>query len=119
MAAHSGLAPYKGASAVHALAELVTRVAGLGSRERGTAVNVGLISGGTGRNVIAGRAAAASTYESPTPPKRPGSTPRWTVPSSTVWERWATAPTPGTNTSCWTTSRRAPRCWWEWPWREP
>ncbi|GHD28852.1 peptidase M20 [Streptomyces violarus] len=54
--AHAGLDPDKGASAVHALAELVTRIAGLGSRERGTTVNVGLISGGTGRNVIAGRA---------------------------------------------------------------
>ena len=54
--AHAGLDPDKGASAVHALAELVTLIAGVGSRERGTTVNVGLISGGTGRNVIAGRA---------------------------------------------------------------
>ncbi|MGI5424232.1 M20 family metallopeptidase [Streptomyces sp. CA-179760] len=54
--AHAGLDPDKGASAVHALAELVTRIAGLSSRERGTTVNVGLIGGGTGRNVIAGRA---------------------------------------------------------------
>ncbi|MDQ1021404.1 M20 family metallopeptidase [Streptomyces afghaniensis] len=54
--AHAGLDPYRGASAVHALAELVTRLAGLGSWERGTTVNVGVIGGGTGRNVIAGRA---------------------------------------------------------------
>lgn len=54
--AHAGLDPYRGTSAVHALAELVTRIAGLGSRERGTTVNVGVISGGTGSNVIAGRA---------------------------------------------------------------
>ncbi|WP_346433887.1 M20 family metallopeptidase [Nonomuraea composti] len=54
--AHAGLDPYAGASAVHALAELVTTLAGAGSRERGTTVNVGLISGGTGRNVTAGRA---------------------------------------------------------------
>ncbi|MFE7277402.1 M20 family metallopeptidase [Streptomyces sp. NPDC057623] len=54
--AHAGLDPCAGASAVHALAELVTRIAALGSREHGTTVNVGVISGGTGTNVIAGRA---------------------------------------------------------------
>lgn len=54
--AHAGLDPYAGASAVHALAEIVTTLAAAGSRERGTTVNVGLISGGTGRNVTAGRA---------------------------------------------------------------
>ncbi|MEV0995423.1 M20 family metallopeptidase [Nonomuraea sp. NPDC050202] len=54
--AHAGLDPYAGASAVHALAGIVTTLARAGSRERGTTVNVGLISGGTGRNVTAGRA---------------------------------------------------------------
>ncbi|MFC4013568.1 M20 family metallopeptidase [Nonomuraea purpurea] len=54
--AHAGLDPYAGASAIHALAEIVTTLAGAGSRERGTTLNVGLISGGTGRNVAAGRA---------------------------------------------------------------
>ncbi|AXB42306.1 M20 family metallopeptidase [Amycolatopsis albispora] len=54
--AHAGLDPYKGASAVHALAEVVTQVAAAGSREHGTTVNVGTISGGTGRNVTAGQA---------------------------------------------------------------
>ncbi|SDL86852.1 M20 family metallopeptidase [Nonomuraea jiangxiensis] len=54
--AHAGLDPYAGASAIHALAEIVTTLAGAGSRERGTTVNVGLINGGTGRNVSAGRA---------------------------------------------------------------
>ncbi|MFI9171228.1 M20 family metallopeptidase [Streptomyces lincolnensis] len=54
--AHAGLEPERGASAVHALAELVTRMAGLGDPELGTTVNVGVISGGTGRNVVAGRA---------------------------------------------------------------
>ncbi len=54
--AHAGLDPERGASAVHALAELVTRIAGLGSREHGTTVNVGVIGGGTGSNVVAGRA---------------------------------------------------------------
>ncbi|GAA3603566.1 M20 family metallopeptidase [Nonomuraea rosea] len=54
--AHAGLDPYAGASAIHALAEIVTTLAAAGSRERGTTVNVGLIGGGTGRNVAAGRA---------------------------------------------------------------
>ncbi|PAZ12469.1 peptidase M20 [Streptomyces sp. SA15] len=54
--AHAGLEPERGASAVHALAELVTRIVVLGSPELGTTVNVGVISGGTGRNVVAGRA---------------------------------------------------------------
>jgi glutamate carboxypeptidase len=54
--AHAGLDPYSGASAVHALGELVTRLAEAGDRGRGTTVNVGLINGGTGRNVVAGHA---------------------------------------------------------------
>ncbi|MGW0710896.1 M20 family metallopeptidase [Streptomyces sp. NPDC002643] len=54
--AHAGLEPERGASAIHALAELVTQVAALGAPERGTTVNVGVISGGTGTNVVAGRA---------------------------------------------------------------
>ena len=55
---HAGLDPYVGASAVHALAAVVTEVAGLGDRAKGTTVNVGRLSGGTGRNVIAGQARA-------------------------------------------------------------
>jgi glutamate carboxypeptidase len=53
---HAGLDPERGASAVHALAELVTRIVALGSPELGTTVNVGVINGGTGRNVVAGQA---------------------------------------------------------------
>lgn len=54
--AHAGLDPDAGASAVHALAALVPVIAGAGDRARGTTLNVGLISGGTGRNVVAGHA---------------------------------------------------------------
>ncbi|MCQ8828861.1 peptidase dimerization domain-containing protein [Streptomyces malaysiensis] len=50
------LDPFAGASAVHALAEAVPQITALNAPERGTTVNVGLISGGTGRNVIAARA---------------------------------------------------------------
>ncbi|MEQ4718192.1 M20 family metallopeptidase [Nonomuraea sp. B19D2] len=54
--AHAGLDPTAGASAVHALAALITEIATLGAPERGTTVNVGLVSGGTGTNVTAGQA---------------------------------------------------------------
>jgi glutamate carboxypeptidase len=54
--AHAGLEPERGASAVHALAELVTRIVAFGAPELGTTVNVGVLSGGTRRNVVAGQA---------------------------------------------------------------
>ncbi|MCT9078583.1 M20 family metallopeptidase [Streptomyces fulvoviolaceus] len=54
--AHAGLEPERGASAVHALAELVTQVVASADPALGTTVNVGVISGGTGRNVVAGQA---------------------------------------------------------------
>jgi glutamate carboxypeptidase len=50
---HAGLDPYAGVSAIHQLAELVPVIAGGGSVEHGTTVNVGVIRGGTGRNVVA------------------------------------------------------------------
>ncbi|MGI5121918.1 M20 family metallopeptidase [Marinactinospora thermotolerans] len=54
--AHAGLDPEAGASAIHALALLVPEITALAAPERGTTVNVGVIAGGTGRNVVAGRA---------------------------------------------------------------
>ncbi|GAA3660722.1 M20 family metallopeptidase [Nonomuraea antimicrobica] len=54
--AHAGLDPTAGASAVHAMAALITQITTLGALERGTSVNVGLVNGGTGTNVTAGRA---------------------------------------------------------------
>lgn len=56
--AHAGLDPDAGASAVHELALLVPQVVALADRERGTTVNVGMVQGGTGRNVAAGSARA-------------------------------------------------------------
>ncbi|WP_295143193.1 M20 family metallopeptidase [Saccharopolyspora sp.] len=53
---HAGLDPDAGASAVHALAELIPAVTALAEPGRGTTINVGTITGGTGRNVVAGRA---------------------------------------------------------------
>ncbi|MEV0700367.1 M20/M25/M40 family metallo-hydrolase [Saccharopolyspora sp. NPDC050389] len=54
--AHAGLDPTAGASAIHAIAELVPQITALAAPERGTTINLGLITGGTGRNVVAGRA---------------------------------------------------------------
>lgn len=55
---HAGLAPEAGASAVHALAEFVTAASAIAAPAAGTTVNAGLINGGTGANVVAGRATA-------------------------------------------------------------
>ena len=54
--AHAGLDPTKGASAVHGMAEVIQHLVAAADLDRGTTVNVGRISGGTARNVIAGRA---------------------------------------------------------------
>ncbi|GGC82108.1 glutamate carboxypeptidase [Tersicoccus solisilvae] len=54
--AHAGLDPTAGASAIHALAEAITAATTIADLAAGTSVNVGLISGGTGTNVAAGRA---------------------------------------------------------------
>ncbi|UIZ91654.1 M20 family metallopeptidase [Corynebacterium sp. CNCTC7651] len=56
--AHAGVEPEKGASAIIALAEWCLAAAQCADPERGTTINVGLIEGGTGANVIPGRAQA-------------------------------------------------------------
>ena len=56
--AHAGLDPAAGASAVTALAEFVTAATALTDLAAGTTVNVGVVSGGTRRNVTAGSAHA-------------------------------------------------------------
>lgn len=55
---HAGLAPEAGASAIHALAEWVTAAAAVADPAKGTTVSTGLFSGGTGTNVVAGKATA-------------------------------------------------------------
>ncbi|WP_261166496.1 M20/M25/M40 family metallo-hydrolase [Microbacterium sp. Marseille-Q6965] len=55
---HAGNDPEGGASAVHAIAELIGQVADLNALDEGTSVNVGVVTGGTGRNVVAGSATA-------------------------------------------------------------
>jgi glutamate carboxypeptidase len=56
--AHAGLDPTAGASAITALAALVDDVHALTDLEAGTTANVGLVHGGTRRNVTAGQAIA-------------------------------------------------------------
>lgn len=57
-AAHAGIEPGKGASAILELAHQVITLHALGDLERGTSVNVGVARGGTRPNVVAARAEA-------------------------------------------------------------
>jgi glutamate carboxypeptidase len=57
-AAHSGLEPEKGASAIHEMAHVILRLCALADAERGVSVNVGVVSGGQRRNVVAPEARA-------------------------------------------------------------
>jgi glutamate carboxypeptidase len=57
-AAHSGLDPEKGASAILELAHVIRRLYELADREKGVSINIGVIEGGTRRNVIAAEARA-------------------------------------------------------------
>lgn len=52
IAAHAGVAPQDGASAIHELAHLILEMTKFINYEKGTSVNVGTISGGTGANVV-------------------------------------------------------------------
>ena len=56
--AHSGLEPERGASAILELARVVETLHALNDFARGTTVNVGVVSGGTRANVVAGEARA-------------------------------------------------------------
>lgn len=53
---HAGLAPSEGASAIHAISDAIQHLVSAADPVRGTTVNVGTISGGTARNVVAGGA---------------------------------------------------------------
>jgi len=55
-AAHAGVAPEKGISAVEELAHQVIKLHGLNDHSRGISVNIGVISGGTMSNVVAAEA---------------------------------------------------------------
>ncbi len=57
-AAHAGLAPETGASAIREMARVISRLDALADPARGITVNVGVVSGGTRRNVVAAEATA-------------------------------------------------------------
>ena len=57
-AAHSGLDPEKGASAIEELARVINTLYGLAEPERGITVNVGVVAGGLRANVVAPEARA-------------------------------------------------------------
>lgn len=56
IAAHAGVAPQNGASAIHELSHLVQEIIKLTNYEVGTSVNVGTISGGSAANVVSDHA---------------------------------------------------------------
>ena len=58
VAAHAGVDPAKGASAIHELADQIVRIRQLQDPARGVTVNVGQISGGTRPDVVAEQARA-------------------------------------------------------------
>jgi glutamate carboxypeptidase len=58
VAAHAGLDPGKGASAIHELARQILALEALQDLDRGVTVNAGTISGGSRTNVVADRASA-------------------------------------------------------------
>jgi glutamate carboxypeptidase len=57
-AAHAGLEPEKGASAILEMARQIQRLDALADRARGTTINVGVVQGGTSSNVVAAEAYA-------------------------------------------------------------
>jgi glutamate carboxypeptidase len=57
-ASHAGTQPEKGISATHELAHQILRLGELNDPTKGTTVNVGIMHGGTRRNVVAARAVA-------------------------------------------------------------
>ena|SRR5215204_4670589 len=66
IAAHAGLDPGKGASAIHELAAQIRVIEQLQDLANGVSVNVGVVSGGTRPNVIAERASAVIDARAPT-----------------------------------------------------
>jgi glutamate carboxypeptidase len=66
VAAHAGLDPGKGASAIHELAAQIAAIERIQDLPRGISVNVGLVSGGSRPNVVAEEARATIDVRAPT-----------------------------------------------------
>ncbi|MDX1615865.1 MAG: M20/M25/M40 family metallo-hydrolase, partial [Candidatus Promineifilaceae bacterium] len=65
-AAHAGLDPQKGASAIVELAHQIQQLSALTDLTRGVTVNVGVVAGGVGANVIAPSSSAVVDVRVPT-----------------------------------------------------
>lgn len=66
VAAHAGLDPGKGASAIHELAAQIATIERFQDLPRGISVNVGIVSGGSRPNVVAEEARATIDVRAPT-----------------------------------------------------
>jgi glutamate carboxypeptidase len=66
VAAHAGLDPGKGASAIHELAQQIAAIERLQDLPHGISVNVGIVSGGSRPNVVAEEARAVIDVRAPT-----------------------------------------------------
>jgi len=66
VAAHAGLDPGKGSSAIHELARVIVSLETIEDLERGISVNVGVVAGGSRPNVVADRATARVDVRVPT-----------------------------------------------------
>lgn len=66
VAAHAGLDPGKGASAIHELAAQIGAIERLQDLDRGITLNAGVVSGGTRPNVVAEEARATIDVRAPT-----------------------------------------------------
>jgi glutamate carboxypeptidase len=66
VAAHAGVDPEKGASAIHELAHQIVALEPLHDPARGVTINVGRVSGGSRTNVVAERAEASVDVRVPT-----------------------------------------------------
>lgn len=66
IAAHAGLDPGKGASAIHELAGQIAAIEQIQDLPRGISVNVGIVSGGSRPNVVADEARATIDVRAPT-----------------------------------------------------
>jgi glutamate carboxypeptidase len=66
VAAHAGVDPGKGASAIHELAAQIAAIERLQDLPRGVSVNVGVVSGGSRPNVVAEEAHATIDVRAPT-----------------------------------------------------
>lgn len=64
-AAHAGVSPEKGISAIHELAHQILRIQSFANSVDGTSVNVGLVLGGSARNTVPARAEAIVDMRAP------------------------------------------------------